>query len=156
MPNVPANVVAFPAGKRFAVAGVSRETKGHVGNAIYKKLVAGGYEVFPVNPAATEVEGVTCYPSVGAIAGDIDGVVIATHPNAAASVVRQCTDKGVKRVWFHRSFGKGSVSKEALEACKAHGIDVIEGGCPLMYIAPVDGGHKFICTLLRIFGKVPG
>ena len=155
MSQLPANVAAFLSGKRFAVAGVSRETKGHVGNAIYKKLVEGGYEVFPVNPAAAEVEGVKCYPSVGAIPGEIDGVVIATHPAAAASVVRQCTDKGVKRVWFHRSFGQGSVSQEALAACKANGIAVIEGGCPLMYIEPVDGGHKFICSLLRIFGKVP-
>jgi len=155
MPELPATVAAFLAGKRLAVAGVSREAKGHVGNAIFKKLVAGGYEVFPVNPAASEVEGVKCYPSVGAIPGEIDGVVIATHPDATASIVRQCTDKGVKHIWFHRSFGQGSVSKEALAACQAHGIVAIEGGCPLMYLEPVDGGHKFICKLLTFFGKVP-
>ena len=156
MSQLPANIAAFLSGKRIAVAGVSREAKGHVGNAIFKKLVEGGYEVFPVNPAAAEVEGVKCYPSVGAIPGEIDGVVIATHPAAAASVVRQCTDKGVKRVWFHRSFGQGSVSQEALAACKAHGIEVIESGCPLMYVEPVDGGHKCFRWWLGLFGKVPG
>lgn len=152
---MPQSVAAFLTGKRFAVAGVSRDPKGHVGNAIYKKLRDAGYEVFPVNPAATEVEGVPCYPAIGAIPGEIDGVVLATHPDAAIGVIRQCTDKGVKRVWFHRSFGQGSVSKPAVAAAHAAGIEVIESGCPLMYIEPVDGGHKFFCRLLSLFGKMP-
>jgi uncharacterized protein len=155
MPNLPVAIAAFLAGKRLAVAGVSRETKGHVGNAIYKKLVAGGYEVFPVNPAASEIEGARCYPAIGAIPGDVDGVVIATAPEVSASIVRQCIDKGVRAVWFHRSFGQGSVSPEAVAAAKTAGLTVIESGCPLMYLAPVDGGHKFICKLLTLFGKLP-
>lgn len=155
MSKRPATVAAFLAGKRIAVAGVSREPKLHVGNAIFKKFAANGYEVFAINPNATEIEGVTCYPALGAVPGEIDGVVIATKPEIAASVVRQCADKGVKRVWFHRSFGKGSVSTDALAAARAAGIEAIEGGCPLMYLEPVDGGHRFMCSLLKFFGKVP-
>jgi predicted CoA-binding protein len=155
MSDLPKSIAAFLAGKRIAVAGVSRNTKGHVGNAIFKKFAAGGYETFAVNPNAAEVEGEKCYPAVGAIPGDIDGVVIATHPAMAASVIRQCADKGVRRVWFHRSFGQGSVSQEAVEAAKSAGIETIESGCPMMYLEPVDGGHKFVCRLLQFFGKVP-
>ncbi|GAA0572089.1 CoA-binding protein [Rhizomicrobium electricum] len=155
MSDLPASVAAFLAGKRIAVAGVSREPKLHVGNAIFKKFTAGGYETFAVNPNATEVEGVKCYPALGAIPGDIDGVVIATRPEMAASVVRQCVEKGVRRVWFHRAFGAGSVSPEALEAAKSAGIETINGGCPMMFLEPVDGGHRFICRLLQLFGKVP-
>lgn len=156
MSDLPAAVAAFLSGKRIAVAGVSREPKGHVGNAIFKKFRDGGYETYAVNPNATEVEGERCYPAIGAIPGDIDGVVIATRPEMAASVVRQCADKGIKRVWFHRSFGQGSVSQEALAACRSSGVEAIEGGCPLMYIAPVDGGHKCFRLILRLLGKVPG
>lgn len=151
----PAAVAAFLAGKRLAVAGVSREAKGHVGNAIFNKLKAAGYEVFAVNPNASELEGVHCYPAIGAIPGEIDGVVIATAPAVSAAVVRQCAEKGVKRVWFHRSFGQGSVSAEALAAAKENGIEAIENGCPMMYVEPVDGGHKFFCKLLAWFGRVP-
>lgn len=153
---LPDAVAAFLKGKRFAVAGVSREPKMHVGNAIFKKLAEAGFEVFPVNPNAVEVEGVRCYPDIVSIPGEIDGVVITTHPDAAVSVVRQCAEKGVKHVWFHRSFGKGSVSKEAIAECEKRGIAVIENGCPMMYVEPVDGGHKFICWWLGLFGKVPG
>jgi predicted CoA-binding protein len=155
MSDLPEAIAAFLAGKRIAVAGVSRDAKGHVGNAIFKKLVAGGYETFPVNPNATEVEGEKCYPAIGAIPGDIDGVVIATRPAMAAAVIRQCADKGVRRVWFHRAFGQGSVSPEAVAAAKSAGIETIESGCPMMYLEPVDGAHKFFCRLLQFFGKVP-
>jgi uncharacterized protein len=154
MSRLPKNVAAFLSGKRYAVAGVSRDPK-QAANAIFRRLVASGFEVIPVNPQAAEVEGVRCYPDLASIPGEIDGVVIATPPAAALSVVQQCAAKGVKHVWFHRSFGAGSVSKHALDACKTHGIAVLEGGCPLMYCEPVDGGHKCIRWWLRLLGKVP-
>jgi predicted CoA-binding protein len=31
-------------------------------NAVYRKLRDSGFEVFPVNPRASEVEGTACYP----------------------------------------------------------------------------------------------
>ncbi len=155
MSPLPDTVAAFLAGKRFAVAGVSRTSKG-VANAIFRKLRDGGYDVVPVNPKTAEVEGVTCYPDLASIPGTIDGVMIAAAPGAALSIVRQCADKGVKQVWFHRSFGEGSVSKEAIAECKTRGIAVIENGCPMMYVEPVDGGHKCIRWWLGLFGKVPG
>lgn len=155
MSKLPSAVAAFLNGKRFAVAGVSRQAKGHVGNAIFKKLKAAGYDVFPVNPEAPEVEGEKCYPELGAIPGEIDSVMIATPPGAALSLVRQCAEKGVKHIWFHGALGPKSSSKEAIKEAKSHGMAVIENGCPMMYVEPVDGGHKFICWWLRLFGKVP-
>ena len=122
----------------------------------YRRLRDTGLEVVPVNPKATEIEGVRCYPDLASIPGAIDGVVIVTPPDAALNLVRQCADKGVRAVWFHRSFGTGSVSKDAVEECKARGIAVIEGGCPMMYCEPVDAGHRCIRWWLRLFGRVPG
>ena len=155
MSKMPSNVAAFLAGKRFAVAGVSRQPQ-QAANAIYRKLLSAGFEVLPVNPNAIDVEGVPCYPDVASIPGTIDGVVIATRPDVALNIVRECADKGVRQIWFHRSFGTGSVSKEALQECKARGIEAIVGGCPLMYCEPVDGGHRCIRSWLRLFGRVPG
>jgi uncharacterized protein len=155
MAKLPESVATFLKGKRLAVAGVSRTQKG-AANAIFKRLRDSGFEVFPVNPKATEVEGVTCYPDVASIPGSIDGVVIGTAPAAALSIVDQCAKKGVKHVWFHRAFGEGSVSNEAIAKCRALGIAVIENGCPMMYVEPVDGGHKCIRWWLRLLGKAPG
>jgi predicted CoA-binding protein len=155
MSKVPEPIAEFLRGSRFAVAGVSRRPA-HAANAIYDKLRRCGYEVFPINPRASEIEGTKCYPDLGAIPGPIHGVVVATHPKQSVEVVRQCAACGVDRVWFHRSFGDGSVSVEAIRACEAHGIEPIVGGCPLMYCTPVDFGHRCMRSWLRWRGRVPG
>jgi len=155
MAKVPNVIAEFLRGKRFAVAGVSRQA-GQAANAVYRKLRDSGYDVFPVNPNATEAEGTTCYPDLVSIPGRIDGVVVATHPKISAEVVRQCGERGVGQVWFHRSFGQGSVSEEAILECKARGINCIVGGCPLMYCEPVDFAHRCMKWWLRLQGHVPG
>lgn len=154
MANVPQSVAEFLRGRRIGVAGVSR-TAGQAANAVYRKLRDAGYEVFPINPNAAQVEGVECFPDVAAIPGRIDGVVIASHPDVAVELVRQCAASGVGRVWFHRSFGDGSVSQEAVRACAAGGLDCIVGGCPLMFCEPVDIGHKCMRWWLQRRGRVP-
>jgi CoA binding domain len=66
MDKTPESVTAFLRGRRFAVAGVSRQP-GQTANAVFRRLRDAGYEVLPINPRASEVEGVTCYSSVGAV-----------------------------------------------------------------------------------------
>src|SRR5574341_395545 len=66
MAKVPESVADFLRGKRIAVAGVSRGTTS-AANPVYRKLRDGGYEVFPVNPNAAQVEGVTCYPGLASV-----------------------------------------------------------------------------------------
>jgi len=152
--RVPESIASFLLGKRFAVAGVSRE--GNLpANAIFKKLRAAGFDVVPVNPNADTVEGVPCYPNLASIPGAVDGLVIAAHPDVAAGLVRQAAALGVKHVWFHRSFGEGSVSDTALDACRAAGITPIVGGCPLMYCAPVDVAHRCFRWWLGFKGRLP-
>jgi uncharacterized protein len=148
------SVAKFLAGRRIAVAGVSRNPS-QAANAVFRKLRDARYEVFPINPNASEVEGTRCCSDVGSIAGQLDGVVIATRPDISIQVVRQCRDHGVPRVWFHRSFGNGSVSEEAVRQCKADGIECIVGGCPLMFCEPVDFGHKCMKWWLQRGGSVP-
>ena len=151
---IPQNVTGFLAGKRFAVAGVSRDPR-QAANAIFRRLLKSGYEVVPVNPRATEVEGVRCYPDLGAISGALDGLVVASPPVASLELVRQCVDRGISRIWFHRSFGQGSVALEAVRECELRGLECIVGGCPLMYCEPVDPFHRCLRWVLRWSGRVP-
>jgi uncharacterized protein len=154
MPTLEEAAQEFLAQKRIAVAGVSR--KGDVAaNFIYKKLRSTGYEVFPVNPNAEEVEGDRCYPNLAAIDGGVDAVVVATHPDAAPDIVRQCGEVGVRRVWIHRGIGKGSYNEEAVRLCRELGIGVIPGSCPIMFCEPVDIGHKCFRWFFRVTGNEP-
>lgn len=154
MARIPPSVERFLKGERLAVAGVSRDSK-QPANAIFKRLVQSGFDVFPVNPKASEVEGVQCYPDVVSLPETVHGVVIATPPAASAQVVRECGEGGIERVWFHRSFGTGSVSEEAVRECEKQGIECIVGGCPLMFCEPVDFGHKCMRWWLQRKGRVP-
>jgi predicted CoA-binding protein len=140
--------------RRIAVAGVSR-TKSDAANIVYKKLRGAGYEVFAVNPNAEMIEGDPAYHDLGAIPGGVDGVVVATRPEAADGIVRECAQLGIPRVWMHRSFGAGSVSDSAVRFCHERGIRVIAGGCPMMFCAPVDVPHKCLRWVLRLTGGLP-
>ncbi len=140
---------------RIAVAGVSRKAAGHGGNVVYVRLRDRGYTVFAVNPNAETVEGDRCYPDLASIPGGVDGVVIATRPEAAAGLVEECARLGIDRVWMHRSFGGGSVSDDAVALARKSGITVIPGGCPLMFGKASDGGHRFMCWFGKLMGSVP-
>jgi len=98
----------FLSNRRIAVTGVSRAPEGHGSNAVYTRLRDRGYEVFAVNPNAEEVEGDRAYPSLGAIDGGVDAVVIGTRPDRAIGTMRECVEMRVKNVWMHRAFGTGS------------------------------------------------
>jgi predicted CoA-binding protein len=154
MKHVPQAVAEFLAGKRIAVAGVSRHGK-QPANAIFRKLRASGFDAVPINPQADQLEGTTCYPDLASIPGRLDGLMVVTHPDVAAALVRQAGARGVKQVWFHRSFGAGSVSDAALQACAELGITPIIGGCPLMYCEPVDLAHRCFRWWLGRDGRVP-
>jgi uncharacterized protein len=154
MATLPLPVERFLTGRRIAVAGVSRD-RNQPANHVFRKLAGAGHEVLPLNPKIELVEGSPCYPDLASIPGEIDGVVIATHPDVSAAIVRQCAERGVKRVWFHRSFGDGSVSAEAVRECEARGIEAIVGGCPMMYCGKVDFAHRCMRWILGWSGRVP-
>jgi predicted CoA-binding protein len=145
----------FLAQKRIAVAGVSRTETGQAANMIYRRLRDSGYEVFAVNPKAEQVEGDPCFHDLKSIPGKVDGVVVVTPPEAAEEIVRECAEVGVPRAWMHRAFGTGSVSDAATKYCDENGIEVIPGGCPMMFCGPVDFGHKCMRWWLRLTGKLP-
>ncbi len=148
----------FLAQKRIAVAGVSRTESAHpAANLIYRRLKTTGHEVFAVNPRAETFEGERCYPSVGAIPGGVDGVVIVTRPPETERVVRDCHAAGIRRVWMHQSFSKGatSVSRQAVDYCREHDITVIDGACPMMYGDGADFGHRCMRWVLGLAGGLP-
>jgi uncharacterized protein len=145
----------FLATKRIAVTGVSRNPQDHGANVVYKRLRDRGYDVFAVNPNADEVEGDACYLDLKSIPGGVDAVVIGTRPEIAETTMRECADLGIKHVWMHRSFGKGSVSDAATEYGRQRGITVLDGGCPLMFDPAADGGHKAMRFVFTLTGKVP-
>lgn len=145
----------FLTNKRVAVTGVSRHPQNHGSNVVYQRLRQRGYEVFAINPNTDRVEGDPAYPDLKSVPGGVDWVVIGTRPETAESTMRECAELGIKQVWMHRSFGKGSVSDAASDYGRKHGITVIDGGCPCMFGSAADPGHKVMRMVFTLVGNVP-
>lgn len=145
----------FLANSRIAVTGVSRSHKGHGANLVYRRLRARGYEVFAVNPNADQVEDDPCYHDLKSVPGGVDAVVIGTRPDTADATMRECVDLGIHHVWMHRGPVPGSVSESAAAYGRRHAINVIDGGCPLMFGPTADLAHRCMRPLLTMTGAVP-
>lgn len=145
----------FLAKKRIAVTGVSRDPKNHGANVVYQRLRDRGYEVFAINPNADEVEGDSCFHDLKSVPDGVEAVVIGTRPESADETMRECAELDIKHVWMHRGPGAGSVSKTAAAYGREKGINVIDGGCPLMFGPTSDFGHKCIKAVLTLTGSVP-
>lgn len=144
----------FLAQPRIAVVGVSRQTH-QPANCNFRKLRTAGHAVFPVNPQADTVEGETCYPTLAAIPGGVQAVLIFTPPAASEAVVREAAALGIRHVWLHRALGGGSHSPAAERAARELGLTLIPGGCPAMFGPPVDFGHQCLRWVLGTLGQLP-
>lgn len=82
-------------------------------------------------------------------------MVIATRPEAAEAALQECAELGIKQTWMHRSFGEGSVCRDATVYGREHRITVIDGGCPLMFEPPADFAHKIMRFVFTRSGNVP-
>jgi uncharacterized protein len=154
MSTIAEAATSFLGARRIAVTGVSRDGK-HGANVVFARLKERGYDVFAVNPNATDIDGVRCYPDLRSIPDGVEAVVIGTRADRAEATMRECADLGIDKVWMHRSFGPGSVSDEATEFGRQRGIQVIDGGCPLMFAPTDDGFHRVFRHVCTWTGKVP-
>lgn len=137
-----AEIRDFLAGKRIAIVGLSHNPA-DFSCAILERLEGAGFEVYGVNPQLETAPAERRYKDLRSIPGaPVDGVFLTTPPSAALAVVQECAELGIDRVWMHQMFGEGSTSEEAVAFCEAHGIHVIDRGCPMMFVEPVDVFHK--------------
>lgn len=99
----------------IAVVGASTET-GSVGNDIVKNLVEQKFKgtVFPVNPKATELYGIRCYPNLAAIEGEVECVIVVVPAKIVPQILREAVGKKVKAA-IVISAGFGEVGNVALE-----------------------------------------
>lgn len=147
--QVDAMAHAFLAGKRLALVGVSRQSE-DFSRGLFRELVRRGYDMVPVNPAMADqqVEGRRCYARPQDIQPAVDGAILMTPPAESEGAVRDCVQAGIRRVWLHRGVGPGSVSEAALKLCQDHGLEVVAGECPYMFL-PDSGSVHRLHRLLR-------
>lgn len=144
----------FLAQKRIAVVGVSRDPK-DFSRSLLRTLLDRGYEAVAVNPALESADGAPCFPSLAAVAPPVDGVLVMAPPAVTDQVVEECATLRIPRVWMYSAGGDGAVSSQAVEDCHDHGISVVPGECPYMFLEGESWFHRLHGFIKKIGGAYP-
>lgn len=110
--------------RRLVVYGMSSE-RTKASHMVASYLRDEGYEVVPVNPRATEIDGMQCYPDLASVQGTIDGVVVFRPSAEVAGIVDQAIAVGAGGVWMQLRI----VDLEAAERAQAAGLWVVVDRC---------------------------
>ena len=119
-----------------AVIGASRQA-GSIGAAVMHNLVTNGYlgRIYPVNPAATEIEGVPAFSSVLSVPGEVEMAVVTVPAVVVNKVARECAQKGVRGlVVISAGFGEAgpdgvALQQELVDICRQAGMRLVGPNC---------------------------
>ncbi len=122
--------------RSIAVVGASRKP-GSIGAVLVENLRAAAFQgpVYPVNPNATEIQGLPCHPSVSAIGKPVDLAVIAVPAVAVEEAANDCARSGVRGlVVISAGFaetGPEGVARQArlMEIARTHGMRLVGPNC---------------------------
>lgn len=105
----------------IAVIGASAD-RFKFGNKCVRAYAAAGYDVFPVHPTATTVEGLTAYKSIADVPFEsLDRVSVYLPPAVGVGVMDQVAKKSVGEVWLN----PGADGVNVIERAKQLGLNVI-------------------------------
>ena len=121
----------------IAIVGASQDMQ-KVGYGWVKGIVDAGFGggIYPVNPRGGELMGLKIYPSLAAIPGTVDYVVVLIPRNAAPDLLDDCAVKKVKAVHFFtagfREIGDATgyrLEEELKEKARQGGFRIIGPNC---------------------------
>ena len=97
------------------------------------------FDVTPINPTLSGIDGVKAYPSLSAYAaehGAPDIVDVFRKPREVVEVVREAIAIGAKAVWFQY----GIINEEAIRMADEAGLAVVVDRCIKVEWARLSGG----------------
>jgi predicted CoA-binding protein len=132
---------SFLASRRLAVVGVSRDPR-DFSRSLFRAFAERGYDVVPVNANGGTIEGREAARRLADVQPPVEAALLMTPQDKSAAVVSDCAAAGVKRVWLYRAGGAGAVSPEAVAAAREHGMEVVDGACPFMFLPGASLFHR--------------
>lgn len=119
-----------------AVIGASRR-KEAVGYAILNNLVTAGFKgpVYPINPKATDIDGLACFPSINDVKNPVDLAVLIIQSDSVPEVLKACGEKGIRSAiiisaGFREVGGQGiKLEKQVAELVKQYQMTVLGPNC---------------------------
>ncbi len=103
---------------KIAIIGASNRRHKY-GNKAVRAYQERGDEVFPINPAQSEIEGLKTYRSVLDVPSEIEIASFYVAPEIGLQVIEEVAQKGIKKVLLN----PGAESDELLQRCDELGIE---------------------------------
>ena len=107
--------------KTVAILGASADST-KFGNKSVRAFKQQGYQVFPVNPKATEIEGLPVFPNISAVPVRPNLVSVYLPPPVVLEVLPEIAAKGCDELWLN----PGTESPEVLAEAERLGLNVIQ------------------------------
>ncbi len=130
--------------RSVAVVGASPDAISFAAFSVISLKDAGFPAIYPVNPNHKEAFGLPCYPSVSAIPGPVDHVVVCIPAEKSLDLLDDCASKHVKSVhFFSAGFSesgeksRAELEKEMLMKARAGGFRIIGPNCTGLFIPGV-------------------
>lgn len=119
-----------------AIIGASADRQKY-GNKSVRAHLKQGYEVFPIHPTETSIEGLTVYPSLSEVpVAHLDRISVYVPSQIGISLLEEIQAKGADEVWFN----PGSESPELLRRASELGLDIIRA-CSIVDIGESPSAH---------------
>lgn len=106
---------------------------------VYRYLATHGFDVFPVNPKYTDIDGAKSFPTLAACAaehGPPDIVDVFRKAEEVVAIARDAIAVGAKAIWFQY----GVINDEAIALADKAGLDVVFDRCMKVEHARFAGG----------------
>lgn len=134
--SAPSRLASLFQARSVAIVGASSDPAKITGRPL-AYMLARGYagELYPVNPARNEVQGLPAYASLSAIGKPVDLAIVGTAAEQVEPVIREGIAVGVKAfVVFSSGFAEvgdeGRVLQERLRALsREHGVAILGPNC---------------------------
>ncbi len=107
--------------KTIAIIGASTDREKY-GNKAVRAYLRRGYQVFPVNPKAAEVEGVPAFASLAAVPVRPNLISVYVPPPVVLKLLPEIAAKGCDELWLN----PGSESPEVLAEAERLGLNVVQ------------------------------
>lgn len=120
-----ADVDALLAKKTWAIVGLSNNTE-RPAYEVAALLQRKGHRIIPVHPSAETVHGERGYASLADVPDEIDVVDFFLNATAAAPIMDQALERGVKGVWYQL----GVIDEAAYARAQAAGAVMVMDRCP--------------------------
>ena len=108
--------------KSVAILGASKD-RAKFGNKSLRAHAAAGYQVFPIHPQESEIEGHAAYASLAALPHAVDRSTVYLAPPVGRRLLPEIARAAAREVWFNPGAADAGLLAEAAQL----GIPAIDG-----------------------------